>query len=132
MSFKAHEDGRGPRLGRQVRLGPSGMARRFGEEGPSEAEPLSRGVQKAMARFYAKLAERRAVEAVAAGRVSPSESEGERSVAEQGTEKAGASVKGSAGESTGKRGRPKVAGVRPWEAEGLSRAAWYRRRKDGG
>jgi hypothetical protein len=26
------------------------------------------------------------------------------------------------------RGRPKVEGQRPWQAEGISRASWYRRR----
>lgn len=28
-----------------------------------------------------------------------------------------------------KRGRPKVEGQRPWEAEGISRQAWYKRRQ---
>jgi hypothetical protein len=27
-----------------------------------------------------------------------------------------------------KRGRPKITGQRPWEAEGMSRRTWYRRR----
>lgn len=31
-----------------------------------------------------------------------------------------------------KVGRPKFEGVRPWEAEGISRAAWFRRKKEGG
>jgi hypothetical protein len=31
-----------------------------------------------------------------------------------------------------KVGRPKFAGVRPWAAEGISRAAWFRRRRGGG
>jgi hypothetical protein len=29
-------------------------------------------------------------------------------------------------------GRPKFEGVRPWEAEGISRASWFRRKKGGG
>jgi hypothetical protein len=28
------------------------------------------------------------------------------------------------------RGRPKIVGVRPWEAEGICRALWYRRKKE--
>jgi hypothetical protein len=32
----------------------------------------------------------------------------------------------------GKRGRPRVEGERPWEALGLSRAAWYRKKKKEG
>ena len=28
------------------------------------------------------------------------------------------------------RGRPKVEGKRPWEAEGMSRRTWYRRQKE--
>jgi hypothetical protein len=34
--------------------------------------------------------------------------------------------------SNRKVGRPKFEGVRPWEAEGMSRAAWFRRKKGGG
>ena len=30
------------------------------------------------------------------------------------------------------RGRPKFEGVRPWEAEGISRAEYFRRKKGGG
>jgi hypothetical protein len=30
------------------------------------------------------------------------------------------------------RGRPRVEGERPWEAEGVSRRTWERRRKGGG
>jgi hypothetical protein len=30
------------------------------------------------------------------------------------------------------RGRPRFEGVRPWEAEGVSRRTWERRRKKGG
>ena len=29
------------------------------------------------------------------------------------------------------RGRPKSEGVKPWDAEGVSRAVWYRRKNDG-
>ena len=29
------------------------------------------------------------------------------------------------------RGRPKSEGVKPWEAEGVSRASWYRRKTEG-
>lgn len=32
-------------------------------------------------------------------------------------------------EPRGKRGRPRIAGVRPWAAEGVSRRTWERRRK---
>lgn len=33
------------------------------------------------------------------------------------------------GRGAGKRGRPKVEGARPWEAEGVSRMTYYRRQK---
>ena len=29
------------------------------------------------------------------------------------------------------RGRPKSEGVKPWDAEGVSRAVWYRRKTEG-
>ena len=31
-----------------------------------------------------------------------------------------------------KMGRPRFEGVRPWEAEGISRAAYFRRKKEAG
>jgi len=34
--------------------------------------------------------------------------------------------------SNRKVGRPKVEGVRPWDAEGISRAVWFRRKKAAG
>jgi hypothetical protein len=112
VSFKAHDDGRGPRLGRQVRLGPSGMARRFSA---SESEG---GVQQQHAGPKTE--------------TGAPMTAGERKVAERGTGSGEASVKALGAESTGKRGRPKVEGDRPWEAEGMSRRTWYRRRKEGG
>ena len=30
-----------------------------------------------------------------------------------------------------KRGRPRILGPRPWEAEGISRRTWYRRKAEG-
>jgi hypothetical protein len=32
--------------------------------------------------------------------------------------------------SVRKRGRPKITDPRPWEAEGISRAQWYRRQAE--
>ena len=36
------------------------------------------------------------------------------------------------GVKKGKVGRPKAEGVRPWEAAGMKRATWFRRKKEGG
>lgn len=96
MGFKAHDGGRGPRLGRQVGLGPPGMARRFGVAGAA-SESDSRDLE--ISRLRAEVDRLRlAREALASG-------------------------------STGRRGRPRVEGERPWELAGLSRTEWYRRRK---
>lgn len=60
----------------------------------------------------------------------------ERGGAEQGTGANAVGVKEELRVSTGKksgpkRGRPKKEGVRPWEAAGVSRRTWERRRKAG-
>jgi len=40
-----------------------------------------------------------------------------------------AKAKAALASATGKRGRPKATTPKPWEAAGLSRAAWYRQQK---
>lgn len=94
------QDKVGGRLARQMGLGPPGMARRYG---------LSGG------------------EGRAESPVSPlSGSEASR----DRLAKAEEAVKQAEAKPTGKRGRPKSEGDKPWEAEGLSRSAWYRKQKE--
>ena len=125
--FKGHGEGGGGRLGRQVGLGAVGMARRYGvavDEAGVVAERVG-AARAAVARLAEAIDESilRAPDAdIDEELVSRSKSEGVRNVSERGTGGDGAIVK---------RGRPRVGGERPWAVEGVSRAAWYRRRKDG-
>jgi hypothetical protein len=110
---------KGSRLGRQLGLGSPGMARRFGTDDEPSADRLERarasierfGVTVAPAGDLPPSIPPRAVEA------GPGPSLYGRITAKEviASEKA-------------RRGRPKVGGERPWEAAGMSRRTWYRRR----
>ena len=111
--FKAHDARLGPKLGASVASGLPRLARAaMGEDRQADR------VEAARARVRAAELERRA------GGL-------ERLGAEQGAKADAASVKAGLPVSGGKRdrGRPRVEGVRPWEAAGVSRARWYRDRK---
>lgn len=135
MSFKAHDDRGGARLGRQLALGAVGMARRYEEvvgAAVIELEVLAGRVEAA----------RVALTGVSRGLPTGSENGTERSVSERGTGAvSGASdaeVKAlardlvEAAEPFAKRGRPRIEGERPWELEGVSRRTWFRRRQGSG
>lgn len=122
--FKAHGVELGPKLGQALASGLPRLARiAMGEDGRAAR------VEAARARVRAAEQARRAASAMA----QPSPGLRERSVAEQGTGANTGDVKLGLAVSGGKRerGRPKVEGVRPWEAAGLSRTEWYRRKAGG-
>ena len=87
-------------------LGPPGMARRFGMV-PSYDVALKRAIADAMA------------EGTGFVKVTSD------SVVHVPTK----DVIAKPDKPKGKRGRPKATGQKPWEAEGISRALWYRRKK---
>ena len=144
--FKAHDVRHGPKLGQSLASGVSGLARRFGGGGQDER------VEAARARVRAEIEARRSPAAKVATVV-------ERVVAERGTggevggieagarefvdsvlpdaapavkaEVAGKVARKMARATGTKLGRPKVEGVRPWAAAGVSRRTWERRRKAG-
>jgi hypothetical protein len=119
--FGAHDPKHGHRLPRQLELPPPGLARRFAMAGGGDRSgPVCEHVAAMIG------------EAEAGNQPEP-----ERLPAVEGnqTGKAGDFVNQAplaASSVEKKRGRPKVEGERPWEAEGISRRTWERRRKGGG
>lgn len=93
-------------------LGPSGMARRIGEADPERLE-VARAV-------LSEAEDRQGVAPVASSRPEPMAVDLDiPATAAERFERA-ASAKG---------GRPAKHSGKPWEAEGISRALWYRRRQ---
>jgi hypothetical protein len=108
------------RLGRQLGLGSPGMARRFGDEGAGSSDRLEKA---------------RAVLAEASKAVGLPGAFKEAAVHGQAFVPDGRVLKreevlappAEAQQPKG-RGRPKAEGERPWEAAGMSRRTWYRRK----
>lgn len=114
--FKRHGEAEGRRLGRQLGLGPTGLARRYGVEVAADEAGVV-GERVGLAR--AAVARSGVTHSDALG-AKVSKSGGERMGAERGTGGGGAAVR---------RGRPRAIEGAPWEAEGVSRRTWERRRK---
>jgi hypothetical protein len=126
-------------------LGPSGLARRFADADPVDVERLDRAravLSEASKRVGAEylppreplLMQDRHVEAIKAAQAalmdkrSTVESERDLPVEDERAREALAAVREEMG-SKAKGGRPAKHSGKPWEAEGISRALWYRRRK---
>jgi hypothetical protein len=97
----------GPRLKRQREAGLTAMGRRYVGV---EEEIAHQG--ELVGRLFGPEAEREFVERALAMEAGP--------------------VRALPGPQKRGRGRPRVEGVRPWEAEGVSRRTWERRKKGGG
>jgi hypothetical protein len=106
-NFKAHDAKYGPKLDDSQRSGETEMQRRYRE---AEDRERMRVMDEREARRVARevLPEARSEPEPGAARIAPSKAKTGRG-----------------------RGRPRKEGVRPWEAEGISRTAWYQRRKGG-
>lgn len=133
--FGAHGEEHGRRLRRQLELGPTGLGRRFADEGPSEGE-----IERSQARIGALLgpaaeegifSEAEDLAAGAASRASAAEPTPTR-----GPGLADRPVRppqvGSIGEGERRRKPGPPPGPRPWEGLGISRATYWRRKKEGG
>lgn len=144
VGFRAHDPKYGPKLAQSQASGLSRLARLA--EG---ADLQAARVEAARARLRAELQAQRSVTGQARAKAFEASisvaledvssaidrytlgNESERAVSERGTNEHHDGVKPALSSSTGKlrRGRPKVEGVRPWEAAGMSRRTWERRRK---
>jgi hypothetical protein len=106
------------RLGRQRELGAPGMARRFGAAEDASTDRLElAGVFLARAEKAVGLPLQQSLAAPTAGPVPP---KAHRDI-EWSEPKPEAAAKKA-------RGRPKAEGGRPWEAAGMSRRTWYRKK----
>ena len=154
--FGAHDPKHGGRLPRQIALGPPGALRQVRDIEPSveKAERLVEGVLAPQRLEPGQL--RQVAEKVARavrlkkriGRLGPERverAEVHSTYPAQATEapqspgvkkameafEAGLAARRER-EGKNKIGRPRFDGVRPWEAEGVSRATWFRRKKEVG
>ena len=124
-------------------LGPSGLARRFTDADPVDVERLDRAraaLSEASDRVGVKRGREVFGEAAVVGQAFVKEGrllKGEDVLATLGPEAAKPQeerpstypARATEGRASGpKGGRPAKHGDRPWEAEGISRALWYRRR----
>jgi hypothetical protein len=114
--FKAHDPRHGHRLEKQIGLGASGAFRQVREMRGTDDGPGDRGLFVGTPRSSPAPA---SVGGVMARR--------ERV---QSTSSAGRLQARAKAEGKNKGGRPGFG--EPWKAEGISRASWFRRRKEGG
>ena len=119
--FKAHDPGKGARLGQVQALGRPGIGRMIDR---LEGTVLSHGVPPVRTASLAAGAARGARPGAADGGPGISRARGTAIPAP-----AEGSVVDKVAE--GKGGRPKRVGE-PWVAAGVSRATWFRRKKGGG
>lgn len=111
MGFGSHDPKYGPRLGRQLELGPSGLLRQIVDRGPA-GRP---GVEGSFVGSPSAFPEPAPSAVRLEGRVLAA-SNVEKKVAASGPRKVG---------------RPRKEGVRPWDALKISRAAYFRRKAAG-
>ena len=111
-AFKGDRADLGPRLDRSRRNGLPGVWRQVREVGPAEVRP---GQAARVERARAAVRGTKLCEHVA-GMIE--QAEGHGTYPAQATE-------------ARKGGRPREIEGRPWEAEGISRRTWERRRKEG-
>ena len=111
------------KLWRQQALGSSGLFRRVQDAGPVETG--SDRLDRARAAL-SEASERAGVEYLPPGDLPMPKAEFQVPALSSG----GLQVKGAASPVAKGRGRPKVEGERPWEAAGVSRRTWYRRKAE--
>jgi hypothetical protein len=119
--FGAHHLRHGHRLPRQLELGlgPTGLARRFGAAAMMDEAERQNRVRMVVGERCGE--EDEPVGSPEPPRAAPSPPLPASHVDKKSNEGVGS-----------RRGRPKTVEGEPWEAEGISRRTWERRRKGGG